>query len=299
MWRLLPAYFVVMLLMASVHSQNIENSWANILYINNFLPIQQQFMPWTWSLAIEEQFYIIFPFLILLIFRSQYPLTILISLLVLSFVIRYLLVIYYQFQLPLPFHEVLNKELHYQYFDKIYDKTYARYGGLIIGVLAAYGMIYRNWVEYLNRRLLLRRSLLLITVLLLLAYLRVPTLVENVTVNETALLLALFRNVFSLAIGYLILYSLTIQGRNNFIIRCFSGKFWYPIAQLSYSAYLIHLMVVAGIAINRYQDLKPSFMLVISLIFITSLLSLSLAAIIFITVEKPLLQLRNCYFPRV
>lgn len=36
-----------------------ENCWANLLYVNNFLSRTQQYMGWCWSLAIEEQFYLL------------------------------------------------------------------------------------------------------------------------------------------------------------------------------------------------------------------------------------------------
>lgn len=45
---------------------NADNSWANLLYVNNFLPMAQQYGGWCWSLAIEEQFYLLLPACILL-----------------------------------------------------------------------------------------------------------------------------------------------------------------------------------------------------------------------------------------
>ena len=53
--RLLPAYYLAMLLWAAATHLNVRSAWANLLYVNNFLPMPDQFMTWTWSLAIEEQ----------------------------------------------------------------------------------------------------------------------------------------------------------------------------------------------------------------------------------------------------
>jgi peptidoglycan/LPS O-acetylase OafA/YrhL len=72
--RLIPVYIVAMALgLFFLHGvpgkpvwYNAENSWANLLYVNNFLPIAQQYMGWCWSLAIEEQFYLLLPACILL-----------------------------------------------------------------------------------------------------------------------------------------------------------------------------------------------------------------------------------------
>lgn len=45
---------------------NAENLWANLFYVNNLLPMAQQYGGWCWSLAIEEQFYLLLPACILL-----------------------------------------------------------------------------------------------------------------------------------------------------------------------------------------------------------------------------------------
>ncbi len=65
--RLIPVYAVVMLLgPCFLDGNHFEHAWANVLYINNFLPINEQYVGWRWLLAIEDQFYLIFAFVNLL-----------------------------------------------------------------------------------------------------------------------------------------------------------------------------------------------------------------------------------------
>ena len=67
--RLIPVYVVAMLLgLYFCHDLpgmdkwgNAETIWANLFYVNNFVPIEKQYMGWCWSLAVEEQFYILLP----------------------------------------------------------------------------------------------------------------------------------------------------------------------------------------------------------------------------------------------
>ena len=89
--RLIPVYTVAMIVgLYFVHNipreavlmefppfMNANNMWANFLYVNNFLPINRQYMGWCWSLAIEEQFYLILPGFILLVMRVGKPMRIL------------------------------------------------------------------------------------------------------------------------------------------------------------------------------------------------------------------------------
>jgi peptidoglycan/LPS O-acetylase OafA/YrhL len=74
--RLIPVYTAAMVLAlyllhglpGSPKWANAQNAWANILYVN-FLSTMKQYMGWCWSLAIEEQFYLLLPAFILIFLR--------------------------------------------------------------------------------------------------------------------------------------------------------------------------------------------------------------------------------------
>ena len=96
--RLIPVYTAAMVLaLYFLHNLPLrpkwghaENAWANILYVNNFLPYMKQYMGWCWSLAIEEQFYLLLPACILLFLGlGKGRVRILVGLMVLSVAIRY------------------------------------------------------------------------------------------------------------------------------------------------------------------------------------------------------------------
>lgn len=295
--RLLPAYFAVMLIVSFMYPHNLQSIWTNVFYINNFISIEQQFMPWSWSLAIEEQFYTLFPALVLLIGKSKRALLIMVLLFLLSFLIRFALSFYYQFQLPLPTHEVVDKALMYQYFDIIYDKSYTRYGGLLVGVITAYLRVFTQTIEYLNKQSGLRRSLWIASLLILASYIFMPQTNMTADVTKTAFIVAGIRNIFSLAVGYLILYSLC-ETQKSWLVKLLSSRFWYPIAQLSYSAYLLHLMIIMLTVQYLYPLISLDTLSLFGLILLMMILTLLASTIIHLWIEKPILELRNYRFPR-
>ena len=121
---------------------NANNMWANFLYVNNFLPINRQYMGWCWSLAIEEQFYLILPGFILIVMRLGKPLRVLGVLMLLAGVIRWIVIDRHGF-IP-PFLDLPNMQSWVDRFTIEYQNLYTRYGALLAGVIGAYLMVFHR-----------------------------------------------------------------------------------------------------------------------------------------------------------
>lgn len=106
--------------------------WSNLLFINNFVsPAFVSCMIWTWSIAVEMQFYVFSPFIIwLLMRRRNWGLALLAFLFVLTLFLRGLLVFVFDFH--------LFNEPPPDYSDKIYTKVYTRMGPYLLGMLLGY-----------------------------------------------------------------------------------------------------------------------------------------------------------------
>ena len=144
--RLIPVYTVAMIVgLYFVHNipreamlmefppfMNADNMWANFLYVNNFLPINRQYMGWCWSLAIEEQFYLILPGFILVVMRAGKPMRVLGGLMLLAGIIRWIVIDRHGF-IP-PFLDLPNMQSWVDRFTIEYQNLYTRYGALLAGV---------------------------------------------------------------------------------------------------------------------------------------------------------------------
>ena len=73
----------------------------------------------------------------------------------------------------------------------------------------------------------------------------------------------------------------------------FSQPFWYPFAQLSYSVFLIHPIVILTCYDNRFLQAPASvFVLLIQAIFFI-LISFLLAIPLHVLIEKPFMDMRD------
>lgn len=67
--RILPFYYFFLSLCVAIHLfieriPHADNAWTNYLFLNNYVPFQDNFLNHTWTQALEIQFGVIFPFLL-------------------------------------------------------------------------------------------------------------------------------------------------------------------------------------------------------------------------------------------
>lgn len=311
--RLIPVYVVVMLAGAPlVHNiptssilmefppwMNFDTIWANLLYVNNFLPINEQYMGWCWSLAIEEQFYLIFPAFILLFMRFKPKLQILGLLMLLSGVIRWMVIDRHGF-IP-PFLDLPNMQSWVDRFSIEYQNLYTRYAGLLSGVIGAFLMVYhREKVSAFFARTSVVNVLSVVAVLLIIptAYFALASpMFAAMPRWASELYYSHHRDVFSISLMFLILAAMHASGVIGNILRgIWSARVLYPIAQLSYSLYLVHEAVMLwlfpktaamwGPSLGAYPTIAAASALAIGL-------SLLLATVLYLFVEQPCMRARS------
>jgi len=281
--------------------------WANLLYINNYN--SGSYMPWTWSLAIEEQFYIIIPFLIAFIFplfKRKY--LFFITLAIIPIVLKYHnSVIIHDFKIP--FEGVFIDDAHLTWFWDYYVYTHLRYGGLLSGVIAAYLYVFKQE----NLKLFFKKFKKTNSILTIISYALIIiissitlgqwTITENSIFEKLPAIVGswyeiLHREIFCYSIAYLILSSFFFNG---LAVKPFKSilslKLFYPIAQVSYSAYLFHEMFMFWYFPRAVKYLKATDMTDASILILNGVVSLIIillvSSLMYLFIEYPFQKIKN------
>ncbi|PCJ43076.1 MAG: hypothetical protein COA99_07925 [Moraxellaceae bacterium] len=304
--RLMPTYLLVIALFYMMNMPHRENLWQNLLYINNFFPHGETAAPWTWSLAIEEQFYLIFPLFALFVLRTtQRPILWLSGLLVFACIIRLYIVwtdeILHGNQMSV---SMIDKGILNHGLTVIYDNLYTRYGAFICGIGAQY--IYHYQREKMTDFFLSTlpgKASIFFSLVISITLLEFNPLKSDIVLPEWAIVsfIGLYRNIFSLCIALLILAMLVNSRHVSWLTRFLSLRIWYPFAQLTYCAYLIHIpiIIVTLSILNKvyvtydltfyYGDYK----LLIITFAVASTLTYFVSAIIYFSLERPMMTFRD------
>ncbi len=283
LFRILPLYYLALLLWRGLTQKRSEPLWADIFLVSNFFPLAKQGMPWAWSLCVEMHLYLLLPFVAWVAQRFLHrPLSIWVSfalLNALSLGLNYLQASHLQLPLKIPFHPSLGSEIFSTYFNELYIPTLYRFMGILNGFFLAL---------VLERRLLTnikiwRGASVFIVLGVVLSAVWHRDLVEFFTQSRIgeSFILGNFRNFFSL--GLLPLMALSILRPFKFL----SWPMWRKLSDLSYGAYLFHpffLVVIYQMLPSRLAEKSfPFFALAL-----LSGLSFGWAALCFRFFEMPM-----------
>jgi peptidoglycan/LPS O-acetylase OafA/YrhL len=316
--RLIPVYTVAMIVgLYFVHNipreavlmefppfMNANHMWANFFYVNNFLPINRQYMGWCWSLAIEEQFYLILPGFILIVMRFGRPTRVLGGLMVLAGVIRWVVIDRHGF-VP-PFLDLPNMQSWVDRFTIEYQNLYTRYGALLAGVIGAYLMVFHQprVRQFFSRtRLVDVLAVACIAIIIPTGYFAMSSpLFNEVPLFARMLYYSHHRDVFALCVMFLVLAAIHSAGVVGQQLRhALSWKVLFPIAQISYSLYLVHEMFMLWLFPKTAQLFGPTLgahatMAVAAVIALA--MSFAGATLLYLLVEQPSMRARALPFVR-
>uniref|UniRef100_UPI00398F3E54 O-acyltransferase like protein n=1 Tax=Pristiophorus japonicus TaxID=55135 RepID=UPI00398F3E54 len=256
--RILPLYIYTMCLFIGMYSlipwKSLgENSkshldkcrrswWTNLLFLNNFILIDQHCMGWTWYLANDFQFYITTPLFIFLLYRNRLLMIVLAGILLLACFIATALISWF-FKLPIGLHLDTRLFSHAAYNIQYYTKPYCRYGPFLIGIMLGILMHHRKTPLLTTKTSVIIGwlcSLTTMAAVIALGY-ALDDSIESYSVLPV-LYQALHRTAWAAAVGWIIL--VCEEGYAGFVSSLLSSKLWIPLANLSYACFLIHPVVI-------------------------------------------------------
>jgi peptidoglycan/LPS O-acetylase OafA/YrhL len=293
--RLWPALVVAVVVDMAVIGDNREATWANLLYLSNFLPIRESAMAWTWSLAIEEQFYLLCPWLVngLAPMAPSRRVATLAAIAVALCALGAWIVVaggFHHFDTEI----VVNRDPDRWAlgFDTLYTKPWMRAGPLLAGVASAY--VYRapramqaiatgGWKTVVG----------LVAALVVGAACTHWQLVWGAPRVVEVAYVALFRTAFGVSVAFVLLLSVSSHPLGGRLGRLLSARFLYPIAQLAYSAYLLNPIVTGvvdrALAPFVWRDGVAPMPLFLPFDAIGTFVA---AAAMYVLVERPFMELR-------
>ena len=269
--RIFPAYYSFLIISIILFNlmdtpYNKRNILMDFLYLANYFKGQ---MPHTWTLAMEEQFYLVFPFVAwILLFRVSWRIriTALLILYILPFCFRYF-----------SFHNGIHNINEYEF--KIYLPAHTRYDALISGILLM--ELYTEKKEQIKKTANMNGILLIFSIgLLYIAHAFRPDYSYH-------LFHAIKYNLLN--IGYGILFFIVLS--ENPISRFFSWKFFRPVARVSYTMYLWQFifggigLLLSGLKFSEFSWVL--FFLCFLVIFFSTFL---LSILAFYGIEYPFLK---------
>ncbi|RYE23514.1 MAG: acyltransferase [Sphingobacteriales bacterium] len=284
-FRILPAYWVVLSLYFLVPAfkewEHLPPLWKFLSFTQNFgldLRTQRTFSH-AWSLCIEEQFYFLLPFLVLLFSRLKTGrgtgALIVIALLIATVIAR--LLSWQYFIAP----AIDTDTFGFTWYKYIYYPTYNRLDGLLVGVgIAGLQVYYPKVKEWMRRysNLLFFAGLILVVI----AYL--------ICEDQYTFAASIYGFIIvAIAYGALLVCGIAPNG----ILNKFRSHITSSIATLSYSVYLVHKAII-----HLTQDFFIQYDVAAdgtNMLILCSVTTIIAALALNTIIEKPFLKLKEEY----
>lgn len=248
--RIYPLFLVALLIYGlPTGTVFFQKAWQNLLFIDNYT--YTTIIPVGWSLSVEMQCYLLLPFLMLALSKTEHPTAILLILILISVFIRWGITLAEPETVQTRFIDYLaGIKDPAGYMRPLYESTPGRFGSFMVGLLwATIEPTAKNWKINPNLANVIWAVLVLVVLLTLQfpAYTVTATYYNYFSVPLNQTIVVLHRFVFSFALlGMILLVRIhPDRGLSGLFRKLLSLKFWRPFSRLAFPAYLFHFPFVA------------------------------------------------------
>lgn len=282
--RIFPLYFGVLFLLIIIFGVSVtqrETILHELLFLTNYPFRYTYIMPYSWSLSVEEHFYLIVPFVLAFVKRikwAQVRIGVFLGLWLSGTLIRLFIA------------SLLEPPFQRGYENLLYTPTHCRIDILIGGVFLAYLEKYHPdfLPNFFNRKYV--RGLFFLIALISFLFLFKPHATHISSIYWEALLPGTFSSLFYFPILVWVLYS------KSHLKDFLSHPAFRVIATLGYGVYLVHLPVAHFFSeiISDVASYRVAVLLLGNVFVLV--LSLAISYILHIIIEKPFMLLRDRLF---
>ncbi|XP_052271263.1 nose resistant to fluoxetine protein 6-like [Dreissena polymorpha] len=318
-WRLTPVYAICLMFFTTIYRLLVSGPfhwvaldpdgplyhaveqcrnywWSNLLYINNLYPNygQDGCFAWAWYLANDMQFYIaLSPWVIILLHRyRKRGIAFCLFLIVSSIASKCIVADYYEMNQQGQVTKHTDEK--WAKSDPLYTKPYARWSVYIVGMLTGYFLHYTKCQMRMNKLVTwlgwaLSIAMGMSVIYGLYYYNSHPGTVMGKT--GTLFYLSCARTTWAVALAWLVIACAT--GHGGWINNILKWKFWAPMGRLTYTAYLIHPMILFGYYLNLLSPLEYTDITMVYMFIGNLILSYAGAYIVSMAFEAPMMNLEK------
>lgn len=278
--KIIPSYILAMVIILSFEQgmftsskELLWNIFTHIIFIHNFFPKTYYSINGVfWSLAVEIQFYILFP-IILYLFKRK-PFLTYIFFCIIALIYRYYVLNYFRNNISF----LLNQTIS---FLDIFAS----------GIMTAYllVMLKNKFVEIKK----LHPFFTIISIIAILIFLLLLKSLFDIRFNKDGIQIWQLENRFLISIVFSIL-TLSLYFSSNILKKLFSNVFLRFMSVISYNLYIWHQFIGQKIQIsiekNFISDIHSNYGWQLSFMIISIIISLLVSIIITFSFEKPILK---------
>jgi len=259
-----------------------ESWWSNLLYINNFDPEAGRLrcIGPTWYMAVDMQFYLVSPVFIVPLFYTP----------VLGVCLNVASIVgSVGYRMYKAFYEREDFT-----FETVYIKPWTRISVYTTGLLLGF-LLFKTRHSKLNLNIYLVLFGWMVTLATFAAVVfGVDSQQNKLSDLDFMFYQGLFRTAWGFALAYLIF--MCVKGYGGPINTFLSWGFWAPLAKISYSCYLVHILVVIWQVSMPQYSLYASHPLMVYTCLSNVCISMGIGLLMMIMFEAPFMHIEKIVF---